>query len=151
MVTRRTVLAGSGLMALATAIPASAKEDSEAIKAAALRWITEVLNGQNYGVLDEIVSPDYVSPNADDAPGIDALKSRVQSARESDGYSVKDPKYTTEDSAVKSPNVFIRGSITGANDRGKNIHATFFAEFVFSGGLIVSHYFLEDQTALYGI
>lgn len=150
MTTRRSLLAMSAASAALIALPASAKEDNEANKASALRFIDEVFNQKNLGVVDDLVSPAYESPNPDDAPGIDALRSRLDSDMTYGTFLVDDAVYATEDTAVKSPNVFVRGVITGSS-QGKKISAVFFAEFTFSGGLIAKHWLLRDQTALMGL
>lgn len=151
MVSRRAILSAAGVSAVSLAIPASAKEDNEANKATALRFINEVLTGGNVGILDEIIAETYESPNPDDAPGRDALKSRIDNDIQYQSYSIEGAVYTTDDIAIKSPNVFVRGYVQGANTQGKKIDAVYFAEFKFEGGLIVTHWLLKDEIALMGI
>ena len=150
MISRRSALIGAGVSAMALAVPATAAEDNTANKATAQRYIDEVLNNGNTAILAEIVSPDYVSPNPDDAPGIDAYKARLDSKLQTDSYLLKHIKYSADDIAVKSPNVFVRGYVTGTSTQGKAIKALYFIEFAFKDGLIVTDWLLRDETAVMG-
>lgn len=148
---RRTVLSLAAVAGLSVATPVMAAEDNAANKATAERYITEVLNGGNVGVLDEIVSPEYVSQKPDEAAGIDALKTRVDQMNQFDGFSVADRTYTIEAMAVKSPNVFVRGYITGTSSGGKKVNAVYFYQFEFRDGLIVTDWSLRDEIGLLGL
>lgn len=148
---RRAVLSAAGIAAVAFAAPASAAEDNAANKMTAERYINEVLNGGNVGVLDEIVSADYTPQAADEAAGIDALKTRVDQMNQFDGFTVTERVYSIEAMAVKSPNVFVRGYITGTSSGGKKINATYFYQFEFKDGLIVTDWSLRDEVALLGL
>lgn len=147
--TRRVVLAAAGLSALSLAVPASAAEDNAANKVKAEYFVNEVLNNGNFAAMDEIVSPDYQSQNSEDAPGRDAYKDRLSQRLQFDGYSVDGATYSIEDMAVKFPNVFVRGYITGTSN-GKNIKSLYFIQFEFKDGMIATDWMLRDESALMG-
>ena len=148
---RRVVLSVAGLSALAMAAPTSAAEDNAANKATAERFVNEVLNGRNFGVMDEIVSPEYESQNPDDAPGRDAYKTRLSQKLEFDGYMVENMTHSIEDMAVRSPNVFVRGYVTGTSTGGKKVNAVYFIQFRFRDGMIVTDWMLRDEIAMMGL
>lgn len=150
MLTRRTVLASSVAASLTLVAPAAASEVSDN-KKIAKRYIDEVYNARNMAVLDEIVSPNFVPTNPDDAPGIEALKARIDQALEFNTYMVDGIAYEIDAMAGEKANVFVRGWVNGTNSSGKKISAAFFVHLVFEAGLIVGAWNLMDQTALMGI
>lgn len=150
MVSRRAFCAVSGLAAVGSVLPASAKEDSEVIKAIALRFVDEVLTAGNTSALPELVSPNYESANDEDAPGLDAYQTRLDNYIQFRSYLITSIAFAVEASAVKSPNVFVRGHVTGADTQGKKVDALFFIQFEFQGGLITKVWSLVDDYTIDG-
>jgi predicted SnoaL-like aldol condensation-catalyzing enzyme len=150
---RRSVLSLAGLTAIGVAMPTMAATPSaqEVNKTAATNYINEVWNKGNVAAIDQLVSPDFVPSDPNDAPGVDAFKARVTASLRSANSFVKNLQYTIEDTLGDGDKVVLRGHLTGSSSQGKKINATYFNEFQFKDGLIVSGWSLVDQSAIFGL
>lgn len=150
-VNRRAVLSAAGLSAVAVALPASAANDSDAMKAAAQRYVDEVLNAGNIAVIDELVSPDIEASSPEDAPGRDAYKTRIENMIQFDGYSVDDLSYSVENMATRGADLLMRGYASGTSSQGKRVNALYFMQFRFADNVIVAHWLLRDEAGMLGL
>lgn len=151
---RRGALVGIGAVGIATiaggGTARAAEGDIQANKAIVARLFDEVYNGGAFDVLDELLTPDFISDDPAAAPGIDAYKQEQVSLRAQYEQLFSSYSFEMADLAAEADFVFARVLFTAKQiDITKpDVSALAFIEFTFKGGKVAQVWSLVDVDAL---
>jgi hypothetical protein len=149
----RRSFAVAGLAAVATPATIRAQSDSDdeldARRTTITRWVEEVVNAGDFGVVPDLVSDDYTSPEPTDAPGVDALVARLEGVRQRNEAQFQSvPTFTVEDMLVSMDSGGARLTMT-FEYRGRQAVVEALMWYAFDGaGRIASIWNLYDTEEL---
>lgn len=145
---RRSLIAGAALagvwpLSVGAACDASDEANAETMR----RYVTEVLNGGDLSVIDQIGHPEYSSMDPDDSPGLEAWKQRIAASRQMVGGFVPDVTYVIEELIAADQRVAMRARLTGNSTSGKVVDVLMLAIVEFRDGKLYKVWDLEDTDA----
>ncbi|HQY29999.1 MAG TPA: ester cyclase [Thermomicrobiales bacterium] len=136
---RRTVMIGSGVASLALGVRAMAQTpaDPSANIKTVRKFYADFVNAQNPDAAYDVISPDYVSTNPGNAPGIEALIARNQSTWLSTSHEFSSLVFNEEQIIASGDDVAYRGKMKGTTADGKLVDVDDVRWFRMQDGLIL--------------
>lgn len=150
-ISRRTLAGAAALLpALMIRNVASAETNQERQQKIdlALGYIDRIEKKGEFGSIAQFISPDYASPEAGNAPGIDALSTRISRWRDYLMGIMPDQHYEIVDSMASGDRVSVASYLKGTSTAGRLVVVPAVWWFALKEDLITSIYYGMDTQEL---
>lgn len=139
---RAVVLGGLGIVGSALPVTAFAQTptDVEQANIDVVHRFIEMLNNLDLSIIPEVISPDYVSADPSNAPGIDAYTSRLQASFDQQVHLWTSIEITEDEIIAQGDTVVRLGRYKGVTTTGKVADVPDVRWFALKDGLITIWY-----------